>query len=182
MSSSAGIRSKGNVYGLGAPNESPKEKDFVVKSVSEAILPKPQNTLAHKCSQEPNDKKLGLLKIALSECTGPESQANQGRNSTHLHPVKHPIKPVLRTCFLEEMLTQAFWKNILIELVPWMRNEKANQAWVVCEAEMPSILQGLWGEAISTVKEWERLPALNSAGMGWLRSASKESVTDKFWN
>jgi hypothetical protein len=53
----------------------PKEKDFVVKSVSEAILAKPQSALAHNCSQEPNDKKLGLLKAALPACTGPQSWA-----------------------------------------------------------------------------------------------------------
>lgn len=47
---------------------------------------------------------------------------------------------------------------------------------MVCEAETPSIFQGLWGEAISTAKEEERLLALNSAGMGWVRSTSKESV------
>lgn len=53
----------------------PKEKGFLVKSISEAILAKPQSTLAHNCSQKPNDKKFDLLKTALSECTGPQSQA-----------------------------------------------------------------------------------------------------------
>lgn len=58
----------------------PTEKDSVIRLECGAIPAKPQGALAHNGSQEPNVKDLGLLKAALSKCTGPQSQA-KAKNS-----------------------------------------------------------------------------------------------------